>query len=88
METHLHHADPAANPGIDLLQSQLEIGNFLRTLREINKIEQDIIINGPSDLKTLTQLGLIRELDLLRDSLLSPILGLENLYSKKISNGV
>ena len=55
VETHLHHADPAANPGIDLLQSQLEIGNFLRTLREINKIEQDIIINGPSDLKTLTQ---------------------------------
>ena len=44
-------SDNDDNPGVDLDTGRREVGSFLTLLREINDIEYDITLNGPTDLK-------------------------------------
>ena len=49
-DNYLAHASDD-NPGVDLDTGRREVGSFLTLLREINDIEYDITLNGPTDLK-------------------------------------
>ena len=40
------------------------MGNFLTSLRDLNNLELDITLNGRTELKEMTRLGLVREIDL------------------------
>ena len=53
-DTYLAHAS-VDNPGVDLDTCRREVGSFLTLLREINDIEYDITLNGPTDLKILSK---------------------------------
>ena len=53
-DNYLAHASDD-NPGVDLDTGRREVGSFLTLLREINDIEYDITLNGPTDLKILSK---------------------------------
>ena len=51
VDTHLNHASDQ-NPAIDIAAGKCEVGAFLSLLREINEIEYDTELNGPSAERT------------------------------------
>ena len=63
VDCYLTHASENT-PGIDIQQGKTEVGNFLTSLRDLNNLELDITLNGRTELKEMTRLGLVRELDL------------------------
>ena len=65
-------SDNDDNPGVDLDTGRREVGSFLTLLREINDIEYDITLNGPTDLKILSKDNKIAALAERRTTLPNP----------------
>ena len=62
VDCYLSHASDNT-PGIDIPRGKAEVGAFLTSLQDLNNLELDITLNGPTNLKELTKAGLVRELD-------------------------
>ena len=58
VDCHLQHAS-AMNVGINLDRGKAEVGECLNLIRNINDTEYDIILNGPSLIKTNIKLGFL-----------------------------
>ena len=71
VDTYICHAAPG-QPGVDLDQGQAEIGRLMSKIQEINDLEYDIILNGSSNLKTLTLAAKIQEMREIKDSMPTP----------------
>ena len=72
VDIYLHHSNQDANRDMDLAQGKLEVGLCLDLLRQINKIELSIAVEGETPLKLMDKERLIRELSLAEDTLPTP----------------
>ena len=69
--THLNHASDQ-NPAIDIAAGKREVGAFLSLLHEINEIEYDTELNGPTAEKTRLKAEKTRELEFKKNSMPTP----------------
>ena len=68
VDTHLNHASDQ-NPAIDIAAGKREVGAFLSLLREINEIEYDTELNGPTAERTQLKAEKTRELEKKKNSM-------------------
>ena len=60
-DCHLQHAH-VINPGVNIAEGKVKVGECLALIRNINDLEYDISLNGFTEIKNITKLGFKAEL--------------------------